>query len=163
MILGSSSFVPFMQLSSPNRREVIEDLLDIRIFSAMNNLIKDRIREKKNNIKSLDLKRDNIKDKMNMQQKFITELEDMGKKNIEKNKGNINTLITESDQYVLDNQEIEKTVIEKTEEQSKLIGSGEKLATLNNLKGKISNKVSTLTKEHKFLLIMYHALHVPNL
>ena len=122
VILGSSSFVPFMQLSSPNRREVIEDLLDIRIFSAMNNLIKDRIREKKNNIKS----------------------------NIEKNKGNINTLIAESDQYVLDNQEIEKTVVERTEEQSKLIGSGEKLATLNNLKGKISNKVSTLTKEHKF-------------
>ena len=150
VILGSSSFVPFMQLSSPNRREVIEDLLDIRIFSAMNNLIKDRIREKKNNIKSLDLKRDNIKDKMNMQQKFITELEDMGKQNIEKNKGNINTLIAESDQYVLDNQEIEKTVVERTEEQSKLIGSGEKLATLNNLKGKISNKVSTLTKEHKF-------------
>ena len=49
----------------------------------MNNLIKDRIREKKNNIKSLDLKRDNIKDKMNMQKKFITELEDMGKQNIE--------------------------------------------------------------------------------
>ena len=150
VILGSSSFVPFMQLSSPNRREVIEDLLDIRIFSAMNNLIKDRIREKKNNIKSLDLKRDNIKDKMNMQKKFITELEDMGKQNIEKNKTNINTLISESDQYVSDNQRIEKTVIERTEEQSKLIGTGDKLAKLNNLKGKISNKVSTLTKEHKF-------------
>ena len=74
----------------------------------------------------------------------------MGKKNIEKNKGNIDTLIVETDQYVLDNEEIEKTVVERTEEQSKLIGSGEKLATLNNLKGKISNKVSTLTKEHKF-------------
>ena len=43
-----------------------------------------------------------------------------------------------------------RQVVERTEEQSKLIGSGEKLATLNNLKGKISNKVSTLTKEHKF-------------
>ena len=52
VILGSSSFVPFMQLSSPNRREVIEDLLDIRIFSAMNNLIKDKIRQKKGNINS---------------------------------------------------------------------------------------------------------------
>ena len=61
VILGSSSFVPFMQLSSPNRREVIEDLLDIRIFSAMNNLIKDKIRQKKGSINSLDLKRDNIK------------------------------------------------------------------------------------------------------
>ena len=136
--------------SSPNRREVIEDLLDIRIFSAMNNLIKDKIRQKKGSINSLDLKRDNIKDKMNMQQKFITELEDMGKQNIDKNKSNIDTLISESDQYVLDNQGIEQSVIDRTEEQNKLIGSGEKLATLNNLKGKISNKVSTLTKEHKF-------------
>ena len=74
----------------------------------------------------------------------------MGKQNIDKNKSNIDTLISESDQYVLDNQGIEQSVIDRTEEQNKLIGSGEKLATLNNLKGKISNKVSTLTKEHKF-------------
>ena len=44
VILGSSNFVPFMQLSATNRREVIEDLLDIKIFSSMNNLLKDRIR-----------------------------------------------------------------------------------------------------------------------
>ena len=44
VILGSSTFVPFMQLTSVNRRDVIEDLLDIRIFSAMNNLIKDKMR-----------------------------------------------------------------------------------------------------------------------
>ena len=43
VILGSSTFVPFMQLSSSIRRDVIEDLLDIRIFSAMNNLIKERM------------------------------------------------------------------------------------------------------------------------
>ena len=43
VILGSSTFVPFMQLTAPNRREVIEDLLDIKIFSSMNNLIKDKI------------------------------------------------------------------------------------------------------------------------
>jgi len=150
VILGSSSFVPFMQLSSPNRREVIEDLLDIRIFSAMNNLIKDRIREKKNNIKSLDLKRDNIKDKMNMQKKFITELEDMGKQNIEKNKVNINNLIRETDEYVLTNEELDLEVTGLIEDQEKATGASQKLLKLNNLKGKISNKVSTLTKEHKF-------------
>ena len=64
VILGSSSFVPFMQLSGSNRREVIEDLLDIRIFSAMNNIIKDKIALKKEQIKSFDLKKDNLKDKM---------------------------------------------------------------------------------------------------
>ena len=71
VILGSSTFVPFMQLTTANRREVIEDLLDIRIFSAMNNLIKENIRTKKDQIKSLDLKKETLKDKMKMQQNFI--------------------------------------------------------------------------------------------
>jgi DNA repair exonuclease SbcCD ATPase subunit len=75
VILGSSTFVPFMQLTTANRREVIEDLLDIRIFSAMNALIKDNIRTKKDQIKSLDLKKETLKDKMKMQQEFIEELE----------------------------------------------------------------------------------------
>ena len=44
VILGSSTFVPFMQLTTANRREVIEDLLDIRIFSLMNNIDKDQVR-----------------------------------------------------------------------------------------------------------------------
>ena len=56
VILGSSTFVPFMQLSGANRRDVIEDLLDIRIFSAMNNLIKDKMRTQREQIKSFDLK-----------------------------------------------------------------------------------------------------------
>jgi len=73
VILGSSSFVPFMQLSTSNRRDVIEDLLDIRIFSAMNTLIKEKIRTEKEKIRSLDLKRDNIKDKISMQENFIKE------------------------------------------------------------------------------------------
>ena len=55
VILGSSAFVPFMQLSGSNRREVIEDLLDIRIFSAMNSIIKDKIRKQKDEIRVLDL------------------------------------------------------------------------------------------------------------
>ena len=57
VILGSSAFVPFMQLSGSNRRDVIEDLLDIRIFSAMNTIIKDKIRKQKEEIQLLDLKK----------------------------------------------------------------------------------------------------------
>ena len=66
VILGSSTFVPFMQLTCANRREVIEDLLDIRIFSLMNNLLKDKIRTQKDQVKSLDLKKETLKDKMKM-------------------------------------------------------------------------------------------------
>ena len=82
VILGSSTFVPFMQLSTTNRRDVIEDLLDIRIFSVMNNLIKDNIRTKKEQIKSLDLKKENLKDKIELQNNLIQKLADQGKEKI---------------------------------------------------------------------------------
>mgnify|MGYP001181500164 CR=1 FL=1 len=53
-ILGSSTFVPFMQLNAPNRREVIEDLLDIKVFSRMNMLLKDRLRDIRNEVKECE-------------------------------------------------------------------------------------------------------------
>ena len=75
VILGSSNFVPFMQLTQAHRREVIEDLLDIRIFSAMNNLLKEEIRQSREVIKNLTLKKNTIKDKISMQEGFIEDLE----------------------------------------------------------------------------------------
>ena len=150
VILGSSTFVPFMQLSGSNRRDVIEDLLDIRIFSAMNSLIKDKIRVKKEKIRSLDLKKDNLKDKMTMQNNFIKELEERGKSDITTSKDKINGLITENDKYVTTNEALEDEVSELVKTQEKMTGAGKKLLKLNNLKGKLSNKVTTLTKEHKF-------------
>ena len=150
VILGSSNFVPFMQLSGSNRREVIEDLLDIRIFSAMNTIIKDRIRIQKESIRSLDLKKDNIKDKMDMQKNFIKELEEQGKNSVNSSKDKISTLMDDTENCSLENKELEDNVSDMTKQQEKLIGAGEKLLKLNNLKGKLSNKVTTLTKEHKF-------------
>ena len=150
VILGSSNFVPFMQLSGSNRREVIEDLLDIRIFSAMNGLIKEKLREQREQIRSLDLKKENVKDKMTMQKNFIKELEDMGKNDIHNNENKINTLILDTEKCVNSNELIQNEVINLTEEQKKMMGANVKLKKLNNLKGKISNKVSTITKEHKF-------------
>ena len=150
VILGSSTFVPFMQLTTANRREVIEDLLDIRIFSAMNNLIKDHIRTKKEQIKSLSLKKDTVKDKMKMQQDFIEELENRGNANIDVNKNKIDSLMNEVDEYIKTNVLLENNVKVKNEQQESLTGAREKLSKLNNLRGKISQKVSTITKEHKF-------------
>ena len=150
VILGSSTFVPFMQLTTANRREVIEDLLDIRIFSAMNSLIKDNIRTKKEQIKSLDIKKDNLKDKMQMQQEFIEELESRGNANIKSNSDKITKLDSEVEVYMRDNAVIEEDIHKVTKEQEEVIGAREKLSKLNNLKGKISQKVATITKEHKF-------------
>ena len=150
VILGSSAFVPFMQLTSPNRREVIEDLLDIRIFSSMNNFLKDKVRIEKEQIRSLNLKKDNIKDKMLMQENFMKELEEQGKTSVKSNQDKISTLIDDSEYCSSSNKELEIEVSDLTKEQEKLSGSSQKLLKLNNLKGKITQKVSTITKEHKF-------------
>jgi DNA repair exonuclease SbcCD ATPase subunit len=150
VILGSSTFVPFMQLPTAHRREVIEDLLDIRIFSAMNNLIKDRIRTQKDQVKSLELRKENLKEKMKMQQNFIEELENRGNANINVNKEKIANLDKEVGIYMIENAKTEEGIIQYTKEQEEVVGAGDKLVKLNNLKGKISQKVSVITKEHKF-------------
>ena len=150
VILGSSTFVPFMQLTTAHRREVIEDLLDIRIFSAMNALIKDKIREKKDQIKSLDLKKETLKDKMKMQESFIEELESRGNANINANQEKIAKLDAEVGVYMTENAHTEEDIFKYTKEQEEVLGAGDKLVKLNNLKGKISQKVTVITKEHKF-------------
>jgi len=150
VILGSSAFVPFMQLSGTNRREVIEDLLDIRIFSAMNVIIRDKIRKQKEEIQVLDLKKDNVKDKLEMQEKFIEELDNRGKERIKGKRNKIDSLMNEVETYSSSIEELQSDVFDITKEQEKVTGSNKKLRSLNNLKGKLSNKVATITKEHKF-------------
>ena len=150
VILGSTNFVPFMQLSGSNRRDVIEDLLDIRIFSAMNSLIKDKIKGQKDEIRTLDLSKDNIKDKVEMQTNFINELESQGKQRIDEKRSKIDTLLCEAEDYVMQNEQLSDDVVDLTREQENVTGAKDKLKKLNTLKGKMSNKVATLTKEHKF-------------
>ena len=150
VILGSSTFVPFMQLTATNRREVIEDLLDIKIFSSMNSIIKDKIRHLREESRTLELKKESLNDKVQMQNNFIEEIEQQGKTRIEDNKQKITNLFSESDDYVAENEALENDVSDLTKSQEMLTGSKEKLRELGNLKGKISQKVSTITKEHKF-------------
>ena len=150
VILGSSTFVPFMQLTTAHRREVIEDLLDIRIFSLMNTIIKDTIREKKDQIKSLELKKQTLKEKEQMQQEFIEELENRGNANINANQEKIAKLDAEVGVYMTENALTEEQIFAHTKEQEEVVGADDKLVKLNNLKGKISQKVSVITKEHKF-------------
>ena len=123
VILGSSNFVPFMQLTTANRREVIEDLLDIRIFSAMNALVKDKIKDQKEEIKSLSLKKDNLKDKIKMQESFIEELENRGNANINFNKEKIAKLDSEIGVYMVENESTEEEIYKYTKEQEEVIGA----------------------------------------
>ena len=150
VIIGSSNFVPFMQLSSTHRREVIEDLLDIKIFSSMNTIIKDKIRQIKEEIRTLDLKKQSLKDKVEMQKNFIDELENRGKENIKQRKSRINILMSEVEVYINENSLLEENVFSLNKNLEEVNDASIKLKKLGNLKGKISQKVSTITTEHKF-------------
>ncbi len=150
VILGSSTFVPFMQLTTTHRRDVIEDLLDIRIFSAMNVLIRDKIKEQKDQSKALKLRKDNLSDKISMQENFMKEIEDQGKVNIEDKNDKIKVLQVEVDTLMELTELTNSNISDLIEEQEKVTGATEKLRTLGGLKGKISQKVATITKEHKF-------------
>ncbi len=86
VVLGSASFVPFMQLNAPNRREVIEDILDIKIFSAMGLLLRERVRSTNERIRELTIKKDLTEEKIDMQKSFISDLEETGRKDIDKKK-----------------------------------------------------------------------------
>ncbi len=150
VILGSSTFVPFMQLTGAIRRDVIEDLLDIRIFSAMNSIIREQLKDQRQQIKSLDLKKENITDKLQMQKKFIGEIERQGHDQIDSNKDKIKLLGIENDTHIEHNQLIESNVADVVKEQEEVTDACQKLVKLNTLKGKISQKVASITKEHKF-------------
>jgi len=150
VILGSSTFVPFMQLPAAHRREVIEDLLDIKIFSSMNTIIKDKIRVIRDEVKTLELKKESLNDKVQMQKEFIEELENRGKENIKDKEISIMSLTEESGLLMTDNESLEEPLRKYIREQDQITGYADKLRKLGNLKGKISQKVSTITKEHKF-------------
>ena len=150
VILGSSTFVPFMQLTANNRREVIEDLLDIRIFSSMNTVIKEKIRATKDEIRVLELKKESLLDKVEMQKNFIEELENKIQEDISIKEKNIGYILNEENNLMNHSEKLNEELLSLEKRLEEYAGATDKLRTLGNLKGKISNKVSTITKEHKF-------------
>jgi DNA repair exonuclease SbcCD ATPase subunit len=150
VVLGSSSFVPFMQLPAAGRREVIEDLLDIKIFSFMNDVIKTKIKDSKDQIKILELKESATEEKIDMQQSFINELQERGQKQIDEKDSKIIDLTNQIDQVVEETKAIQDDLTDSTKNLESFSNPTEKLRKLGNLKGKISQKVASITSEHKF-------------
>ena len=150
VILGSSSFVPFMQLPATSRREVVEDLLDIKIFSSMNVLIKDKIRSLKEGIRTLELKKESLNDKVRMQKNFIDELETRSQDDIKQKEFKIGELLNEENDVMNGNENLNQKLVTLQEELNEYSDSGKKLREFGNIKGKLSQRISTLVKDHKF-------------
>jgi DNA repair exonuclease SbcCD ATPase subunit len=150
VILGSSNFVPFMQLSAANRRDVIEDILDIKIFSSMNASIKEKIKVCKDEIRTIQYKQDNISDKVEMQKNFIEEIKNISKTDIQNKKNSIIEITSKNDKLLEQSLDLENQMIGKMEELENFSNSSSKLRQLGNLKGKLTEKISSLVKDYKF-------------
>lgn len=150
VILGSASFVPFMQLTPQNRREVIEDLLDIGVFSNMNAIVKDKLKNEKDIVKELLLKKQTLEEKEQMQKNFIIQMEKLNEETISKNKDKINELIFESKTHSEQNNFSQTLVNQLILDQEKFINASDKINKLNTFKGQIKQKGAVLKEEYEF-------------
>ena len=148
--LGSSSFIPFMQLSSNDRREVIEDILDINIFSSMNSIIKAKhsmLKELTAGAKhSIDL----LNEKISVQKENIKNLTEKKEKNISNNSKKIEDMISTIDSLESELKALETEIepIDSLLAQSKELM--EKVDKIEKLKFKLSAKQKTLIKDINF-------------
>ncbi len=151
VVLGSSSFIPFMQLTSQHRREVIEDLLDINIFSKMNQLLKEKNSVLKDKVREVDYKIEVIKNKIDTQKKYIGDINRINKDLKEQKEFNISSLKTEISQLVQENDGL----ILKIDQQSGIwptkIDKGQKKQTqLITYQSQFKTDIKTLVKEARF-------------
>jgi len=151
VVLGSSSFIPFMQLPAQHRRDVIEDLLDINIFSKMNQLLKEKIAELKTKIKDVKYSLDVLSNKINTQKKYIGDITALNEGFIEKRNEDISNLTSEIGVLESDN-EVCQTYIDENQKtmQEELSSANDKKQSLLHYQAQFQTKIKALVKEAKF-------------
>jgi DNA repair exonuclease SbcCD ATPase subunit len=150
VILGSASFVPFMQLSNSDRRAIIEDLLDIQIFSAMNSLVRDRLSGNKDalvdNKSSIDL----VNRTYTLQEKHINELKVNNEskileyeQEIANNQSQIVTINTQIQTLNTEIDGLQKEIVDKAEVESKI-------KKITKLESQIETNITKYKKDIQF-------------
>ena len=152
VVLGSSTFVPFMQLPAAGRREVIEDILDIRIFSTMNVILKERVKVIKEEVTDLEYAVSILKEKVDVQRKYIQNLKDQSRQNLEEKENTISVL-EETIHHKKIDVEGYMTRLDKLNAQTeKYSDLDDKISKLKEYNIKFSSKIDELTKEQKFFI-----------
>ena len=150
VVLGSSTFVPFMRLPVAQRREIIEDILDIQIFSTMNVLLKDKIRDNRDEIKEFDYQVDLIKEKIGIQKSYLLELDKKNKADISKKEDRIAELLEDENKQHVSIKETNDVIEQLNAQIAEYSTSSDKLKKLNTFLIKLSSKLQTCQKEHDF-------------
>tara|TARA_B100001939_G_scaffold91222_2_gene78180 strand:+ start:642 stop:2354 length:1713 start_codon:yes stop_codon:yes gene_type:complete len=150
VILGSATFVPFMQLNSSHRRDIVEDLLDIKIFSGMGQILREKIRTSNESIKELEFKKDTTEDKIQMQKNFIKDLDAKGKERITTKKEQISNLFKSVENFQAQNEDCDREVTDLQVEMDSLADTNSSLKKMNTIKTKLDQRIQNITCDHKF-------------
>ena len=143
VILGSASFTPFMQLPTASRREIIEDILDIEIFTTMNQVLRDKIAVLRDEIRDVETEVEVAKSKANVQRKYIDQLERDKKIKVDKIKEKIDEIIEAS-------AELEIKLSEATAEKESYDDPKQRKQKLDGLKDKLDSNLRKARKELDF-------------
>ncbi len=150
IVLGSSTFVPFMRLPLAARRDIIEDILDIQIFSSMNVNLKDKIRNINDELKDHEYKLSLVKEKIDMQKTFMLDIEKKNKEDIQEKESRKEQFLTEALGYETEILNNDKEIDEKSSAISDTQKIKTTIAKVETLKNKISSKQKSYTKEKSF-------------
>lgn len=150
VVLGSSTFVPFMQLPAASRREVIEDLLDIKIFSTMNVILKDRIKVTSEELKESESQINFLKEKADLQKQFIKTIESQNKKTITQKTEKIESLTHDISNCESKIAEIEYQIEEKQKQLEGYKTIEKELKTLEKHSHGFSARIKDFEKSKKF-------------
>lgn len=151
VVLGSSSFIPFMQLPAWSRRNVIEDLLDIQIFSKMNMLLRERNTKIKDELVDINHQIDLYKTKIDSQSKYINDLQSLNKDMIEQKKLSLDDHKTEITKLFEDSKKVGKNlsalVAQEEKEHSEFL---EKMSDIKGAQANHNSRIKTLVKDARF-------------
>ena len=150
VVLGSSTFVPFMRLPLASRREIIEDILDIQIFSTMNVNLKEKTKVISDELKDHEYKLSLIKEKIDMQKKFMLDIDKKNKEDIQEKENRKDTLLHEALDYETEILNNDQTINEKSSAVSDTKALKATISKVSSLQEKLSTKRKSHSKEKKF-------------
>lgn len=152
VVLGSADFVPFMQLPAQSRREVIEDLLDIQIFSVMNNILKNRVLNNRNAIVDIDHQIDLQQKMLALHEKHLNELNRNNSELIDQKTKKIDSYIQENTMMLIQAEAIQSQLEDLTKELSNNEKYKSKLSEAEEISRKIANKAKNIARDLKFYI-----------
>ena len=150
VVLGSATFMPFMQLTAQHRRDVIEDLLDIEIFTTMNVLLKEKVSTNKDSLTKITYDEEMVSEKIDLQNDYIKSMKQDNDKRIQQHRDKIEQSQQEVEEYQQQIDQLNDQVQQLSDGISDKDSVSNKKKKIEQLEYKLKDKIATLEKDIQF-------------